>query len=183
MKTSPVKISSSLAMIAITSLLASQAKADHSPQLMIAQDAKQLHCLADDMHDEIKTHFKKARGYGKLMGLNVQVRSKSAAIARRIKRNPCYKGLDRDLSKLGKLTCELTEKFDEILRTGQCRIQGDTFHVVEKLAQMNELAAIMASVHANGIVLVENLVPAIAIPVQDSGLGHSPRHSHSVLER
>ena len=103
-----------------------------------------IHSAAEDMHDEIKTHFRGTRGYGKLIGVNAQIKSRSAAILRRIDRNQCYRGMERDIAKLNQLSSELSDVYNDAMVKSNVGIGrmvvGSTDHVVDKMVGMIVLA-------------------------------------------
>lgn len=131
--------------------LPGNAKADHESQPQFVQlKSEALQCAADDMRDEIKAHFRKSKVYGKMLSTNSRIKFRSGAIARRVKRNPCYSSMDRDLRKLDELVHELYELYEEAIdRSIRCLdkpIVGSTVHVAVKLGGMIELThCIMAA--------------------------------------
>ena len=145
-------------------------KADHRSDVVRAH-ADKLQCAADNLRDEFKSHFKGTRKYGKLISLNAQIKSRAAAVERRVKRDPCYRTMDRDLKKLSELSCELAAVFEEALvLNARCEgrpIKGDTIHVTEQIVNVKAIVECMvAASHSNVVAPPGHLVP---VPVHGIG--------------
>ncbi|MFK7767164.1 MAG: hypothetical protein AB8B55_08070 [Mariniblastus sp.] len=153
---------------------------------VLLEHAAELNCASDEMRDEIKTHFRKARYYGKMVGTNAQIRGRSAAVVRRLKRDPNYRGLCRDVKKLHELTCELESLYKEaILRARQGKdrpIFEDTCHVAAQVRAMHEMADCMLAISKGEFVLVGEIFvePTIEAP---SYPGVWDRRGNSILDR
>jgi len=143
--------------VAFACLLNAGTASAHQPDSQVVYDqAIELRCAADDMRDEIKTHFRGTKCYRKMLGTALQIETRSAAISRRTKRNACYRGMDRDVAKVNELVCELTELYESTMRLnsagiGRRCVVGETVHVVEKLSIMADLAGCMR-LAADGLV-------------------------------
>jgi hypothetical protein len=128
---------------------------------VIRCQASDLNCAAEDMRDEIKTHFRGTRCYRRLLGTNAQIKTRSAAVLRRIDRDPCYRGMKRDIAKLNELTCKLSEVYKTAIfksNEGLGRpVVGGTDHVVDKLVGM---IAIADRLNAASLVLSSAAEPA-----------------------
>ena len=137
----------------------SSAHTNSQPQ-WVQLKAEALHCAAEDMRDEIKTHFPRSRVYRNMLATNARIKIRSAAVARRVKRDPCYGGLERDLRKLDEWVHELHCLFDEAIeRNIQCLdkpIVGDIGHVADKIGGMIDLThCIMAAANGQVEVILE----------------------------
>ena len=128
--------------------------ADEIQSETVLTQAAELVGLADDVQNELKTHLTRVRGQGKMRGLNSQVRGRTAAMIRRIRRNPDYNTLPQDLEKLVELTGKLNLSFGELgLSPNQGREApgiGVADRVSVRLARMSELAFSMRALKANG---------------------------------
>lgn len=143
MKT-PLTIALSAIAVLVTANL-STATADHPDRLTvdtICVQAEELACAAGDMKDEIKTHLCGAKGHAKMLGINALVRVKANAIQRRVKRNRCYRRLEKDVSRLDELVCQLQEQFEEVLACSSPRrpVYGELGHVRAKLDSMRYMS-------------------------------------------
>ena len=160
-----------LSMLACA-MFAMPSNADASQSTLILQHANELNCAGDEMRDEIKTHFRKARYYGKMLATSAQIRGRSAAVVRRVKRNPEYRGLCRDVAKLEKLTCELNSLYREtILRIQQGKdrpIFEDTCHVLDLIENMQELSNCMILMAKGEVIVVEEIFIEPATPLIQS---------------
>lgn len=124
-----------------SSLLIADQPAESEP--LICQCIEDLRCATIDMKDEIKTHFRGTRGYGRMLATNALLRVKAAAIQRRLNRDLCYRRLERDVARLNELACELQERFDEILACSSYNrpVCGDVGHVQAKIDNIRGLAS------------------------------------------
>lgn len=143
----PIRIFNFIAAFAVccaAALNGTTAVASDSLVNVVRSQAIELTCAAEDMRDEIKTHFRGTRCYGKLLAINARIKSRSAAIERRIDRNPCYRGMERDIAKLNELACELSEAYEVAMTKSNAGIgrpvTGSTCHVVDKLVGIISLA-------------------------------------------
>ena len=149
---SPLKIPTScLPLFAIVAccIFAVNPTSAHEPNgALVYGHANELKCAAVDMRYEIKTHFRGTKCYRKMLGAASQIETRSAAVTRRTRRNACYRGMGRDVSKLNELVCELNKLYETTMRLNlrganrKC-VAGETVHVAEKLALMRELADCM----------------------------------------
>ncbi len=109
----------------------------------VEMNSEVLHLAAEDMRDEIKSHFSESKVYGKLLRTSSRIKCRSAAISRRVKRSDRYNGLERDLTKLDQLVHELDDLCQEAIEQSilclDQPILGSTAHVVEKICHMIEL--------------------------------------------
>jgi hypothetical protein len=138
-----------LTAIAISFAFATNTVDAHEPNgAIVYAQAIELNCAADDFRDEIKTHFRGTKCYGKMLSTAARIRSRSAAVKRRTGRNSCYRGMNRDVCKLEKLVCELNKLYETTMQNNlrgvnrKC-VAGETVHVAEKLAALTELADCM----------------------------------------
>lgn len=118
------------------------ADASEPKEKLIQIQSAELNLAAENMRQEIKTHFRGTRYYGKLLGVNAQIKSRSSAVVRRIDRNSEYRRLERDIQKLNELAWELSEVYESAISKsldGVGRpVVGNTGHVVDQLAAMIE---------------------------------------------
>jgi hypothetical protein len=144
----------------------------------------EMRCAAEDMRDEIKTHFKGTNCYRKMLGTNTLIKLRSAAISRRVKRNPCYAGMERDLARLNELLCEFGQLYETAIQlnaigNSRCCIQGDASHVANQLFFMADLANGMTAA-SQGLILISAPTnfspgqPANIIPDFDPNLQPAP---------
>ncbi len=140
-----MKFATLVVVVMATVTFSSLASADQpaGPNDVISQHVEDIRCASLDMKDEIKTHFRGTRGYVKMLATNAVLRTKAAAIQRRVRRNSCYRRLEADVSRLNELACELQERFDEILECSTSRrpVCGDVGHVQAKINAIRSLAA------------------------------------------
>jgi hypothetical protein len=143
---------------------------------MIVSQAEELVRLADEVQNEIKTHLRSVRGQAKMRGLNSQVRGRTAAVIRRIKRNPDYDALPKDLEKLVVLTRKLNISFEELrFRPDQNRKfpgMGVTGRVSDRLARMSELAGSTRALSVNDFPPLAE--PSRTIPEYDPAVDIAP---------
>lgn len=154
-----------LAATVMTPCLLSAEQPGLSHHDIIYQYAEEIRCAADDMKSEIKEHFRGTKGYGRMLGANAVVRAKAAAIQRRVRRDACYRRLEKDAAGLDKLVCELNERYLDILTCATPRrpICGDTFHVEAKLARMRELSLCLQAEACRRLGLAP---PAVVLPAR-----------------
>ena len=160
-----------LAFAIFAALVCASTKLDAQVQPdIIRRHAYDLQCVAVDLKDEIKAHFKGTPRYGKLLGTNAQIKSRAATIERRIKRDPYYRSLKRDLEKLDELTCRLNTVFDEALDKhahGVGRpIKGNPIHVADRIVNMIEISRWMTAVYKGQVIV--DYEPALP-PVREFG--------------
>lgn len=179
MKTKTAPVSQRLMRITICSavlLVAPTGLASEPRVNVIRAQSSDLNCAAEDMQEEIKVHFRGTRCYRKLLGINSQIQTRSAAVLRRIDRNPCYRGMDRDIAKLNELACELNEAYKTAMaKSGEGvgrPVVGGTEHVVDKLTGMLVLADGLKATSLS-ILSTSNPVPDLIYPqiLADSGSG------------
>lgn len=118
-----------------------------SPATIILGNAKQIRNSADDVKDQVKAHFRGSKNYGKMLSASAQIKGRASTIVRRIKRDPYYKSLGKDLKKLDELTCKLNALFEEALIRAAKRLDdpiGNTRHVARKIHSMLEAVRWMA---------------------------------------
>lgn len=132
-----------IALFAVTIALPQFVSATHPKKPcrdVIYLGANDVECASKDMKGEIKTHFRGVKGYGKMLCANTKVRVKAAAIQRRIKRDNCYKCLEKDVNKLDRLVCELQEEFEAALACSSPKrpVRGDVSHVEAKLISVRQ---------------------------------------------
>lgn len=151
---------------------------------IIYDHSVEMRCAAEDMRDEIKTHFKGTNCYRKMLGTNTLIKLRSAAISRRVKRNPCYAGMDRDLARLNELLCEFGQLYETAIHlnavgNSRCCIQGDASHVTNQLFFMADLANCMTAA-SQGLIFTaapanfSPVQPAIIVPEFDPNLQPAP---------
>lgn len=197
MKSAILAFATLVAASCSSSLIADQ-PAESDP--IICQCIEELRCATIDMKDEIKTHFRGTRGYGRMLATNALLRVKAAAIQRRLNRNLCYRRLEKDVARLNELACELQERFDEILEcsTFNRPVCGDVGHVQAKIDNMRSLASCVRieACRSLGLAVPEQFIaPAFAptmapgapiieplevVPSIETGVPHS--NMRSVLE-
>lgn len=118
----------------------SPAFGSESKEAIISSQSSELHELAIDMRDEIKTHFRGTRYYGKLLAVNARIKARSAAVNRRYLRDQDYRGLKRDVERLNEWAYELSDvyrlAFAHANTDARRPVAGDTRHVVDKMANM-----------------------------------------------
>jgi hypothetical protein len=138
----PTLISTTL--IFIVGLFGSFAAADHPPASIdiICLKVEDIKCASADMKDEIKAHFRGAKGYGRMLGTNALIKAKASAIHRRVNRDRCYRQLEKDVARLNELACELQERFEEVLNCSTLRrpVYGELGHVQAKINSIRNLA-------------------------------------------
>jgi hypothetical protein len=169
-------------------ILTHTANGQHVAPNLIRQHTESLKCAADVMKDEIKAHLRGVRGYGKMIGANAVVKSRASSINRRIKRDPCYRGLDRDIEKLNDAICKLSREYAEILK---CRpdLAACTCHIASQLDKMNRLVDCINSGHPSGSSFVLGPIIEVQHPVVapgltlEHGLHHRGHSGHSILDR
>lgn len=133
---------------------------------ILLDHAAQLRCATDHMKDEIKTHFRRSRNYGKMLAANSRVKSRSAAIARRVKRDARYKKLGKDLQQLDEVVCQLNELFEDALIRAAKGIDkpilSDTHHVALKLYRMRDISQwMLASLNGAAVVYTRSPTPVV----------------------
>lgn len=136
------------------SMTADGSPVDQIQKESILSQAGEMIGLADEVQNEIKTYLTRVRGHGKMRGLNSQVRGRTAAVIRRVQRNPDYSTLRQDLDKIVELTGRLNLSFAEL---GLSPIQGREApgigaadRVSARLARMSELASSMRALKSGG---------------------------------
>ena len=122
-----------------SSLIADQPGSDH----LICQCIEELRCASIDMKDEIKSQLRGTRGYGRMLATNALLRTKAAAIHRRLNRDLCYRRLERDVARLNELACELQAQFDDILACATPRrpVCADVGCIQAKIDNIRSLAS------------------------------------------
>lgn len=162
---------------AVSITIPSNVIANDASALMIKQNAEAIRCVGFEMRDEIKTHFRHSKGYAKMLVVDAQIRVRSAAVSRRISRNPCYGGFDRDVQKLNDLTCELGLLCEQaVIRASRCLdrpIPGDTQHIADRIFKLNCLVGQLMQ-HCSPPVIG---IP-IGIPVQNFPAPYAPTYSN-----
>lgn len=177
---------SMLVALGLVGLASSPTSAHEISPELLHQHVKQINCIADDLADEIKCHFKGKRGYGKLLGLNFAVRGKSAQICRRLSRKCDYRLLCRDIRKLGDLICSVQRAYDDamerITRCG-CPASGCVHCVGEKIALMQSYMNCIKFGHSDEIVQVIDYRPIVQEPPHgarfDGVIDLNGHHGHS----
>ena len=109
----------------------------------ICQCIDELCHATSDMKGEIKSQLRGTKGYGRMLATNAMLRTKTAAIQRRLNRDLCYRRLERDVARLNELACELQEQFDELLAcaTAKRPVCADIDCFVAKLHRIRSLAS------------------------------------------
>lgn len=192
-------ISTGIALAVVTGFLAMPSSASaQSRASIIYGHAKDLKCAGDEMKDEVKAHFRRSRNYGKMIAASSQIRGKAAAIERRIKRDPCYRTLEKDVKKLDELTCKLNALYEEaMIRAAKCLdkpVLGDTRHVARKIHMMLDASRCMVlATHSHYVALAPEISTSpMFTPVSiyerepfpaDGVLDRSRAPGHSVLSR
>lgn len=159
MKVFSMRMKTFAVMVCATLAMATNANADVNRQAaLLIEQAEALNCAADKLKDEIKAHFRSSRNYGKMISTTARIRSRSAAVARRVKRKSHYRSLCRDVEKLNELTCELNTLYREaILRVkkGKDRpIFANTYHVMAQIRSMQQTSDFMLGVAKGEVILV-----------------------------
>lgn len=132
-----------VAMATVTFTNAASADQPAGSNDILCQHMEDIRCASFDLKDEIKDHLRGTRGYVKMLATNAALRTKAAAIKRRVNRNSCYRRLEADVARLNELACELQERFDDILECSTWRrpVRGDIGCIQAKINEIRGLAA------------------------------------------
>lgn len=116
-----------------------QAKTLDHPAIICALDE-----ATEAMRCELKAHFRRVPGYGRMLAANSQLRARVAAIGRRVKRDPCYRNLSRDLARAEEYSQRLGELVQDVLNCPDSlrRAEGDLRGLT---AQTNRLLNLTAN--------------------------------------
>lgn len=130
------------------------------PILVVACEIEEA---SEAMRDELKTHFRHVRRYGLMVGTNSLIKGRAKAIERRFKRDPNYRGLDRDVARVGELANRLAELIQEAISCPeQCsRIEGNYQCVVGRVNQLLSLSESLRIAAAPYCVVVDQVVPGL----------------------
>ena len=158
-------------------------RANDASQHIIVAHAESLILVADEIKHEIKKHCRGLKGYGKLFGVDAQIRGRAAAVVRRLKRDPNYSNLDRDLEKLTLLTVELDAEYEAlIVHARQVRNEQavmNTRHVKTKIVKARKIANSMRVARGGGLLPLVTENPDVQVdsehnPQVDSARSISP---------
>ncbi|MEL7498443.1 MAG: hypothetical protein AAFN77_12600 [Planctomycetota bacterium] len=124
----------------------------------------------DALRDELKTHLRRVRGYGALVGLNAQIHGKAAAIGRRFERNPNYRTLDRDVARIEELAISMGQRLQAIIDCPATleRSVGDISCIV---ARTNQILDLTESLRIATRPFCVEVVPAQTIQIESGYFG------------
>ena len=164
---------SSLALVVALSCFASQAEAQHTSA--VTEITCELERASEALKDELKYSMRRVKGYGVMLGYTAQIRSRAASIERRFLRDPNYRGLDRDVARIRKVSGQLDQRLRSILNCPHTLSRADG-HVDGVIARVRQICSLSRSLEIAARPFC--IAPQPVVPAFDGFSANAPRSGH-----